>query len=93
MDERREYFYKDGTLKTLQRYRAGKLDGESVLYWPNGKLKRKCSFCNGTRHGFDQMWSEEGILVDEGRYEMGKPVGVHRRFDKKGNVVEEVSYV
>lgn len=92
MDERKEYFYEDGTPKTIERYKAGRLDGESILYWPNGKLKRKCSFCNGVRHGLDQMWNEEGFLADEGRYEMGKPVGTHRRFGKKGNLIEEVVY-
>ncbi|HSX10180.1 MAG TPA: hypothetical protein VLF94_00470 [Chlamydiales bacterium] len=92
-EDRREYSYEDGTPKTVERFRDGKLDGESLLYWPNGKLKRRCSFLNGVRHGLDQMWSEEGHLADEGRYEKGKPVGVHRRYGKKGNLIEEITYL
>lgn len=92
-EDRKEYFYEDGAPKTIERYRAGKLDGESVLYWSNGNLKRKCAFFQGARHGLDQMWTEEGILADEGRYEMGKPVGAHRRFNKKGALIEEIVYL
>ncbi|OGN64214.1 MAG: hypothetical protein A3E80_01165 [Chlamydiae bacterium RIFCSPHIGHO2_12_FULL_49_9] len=65
---------------------------EVVLYWPNGKLKRKCNFEGGFRHGLDQMWDEEGQLVDEGRYEKGQPVGEHRRWDKRGRLIEEKSW-
>jgi hypothetical protein len=85
---KKEYFYEDGTPKTVENY-----DGESLLYWPNGKLKRKCTFQKGVRHGLDQMWSEEGILADEGSYENGKPVGMHRRYGKKGNLIEEIVYL
>lgn len=92
-ENKKEYFYEDGTVKTIERYEGGRLHGESLLYWPNGKLKRKCSFVKGVRDGQDQMWSDEGILLDEGRYEMGKPVGVHRRFNKVGGLVEEIEYL
>lgn len=71
-EDRKEYFYEDGSPKTIEKYRDGKLDGEALLYWPNGKLKRKCSFLQGIRHGLDQIWNEEGQIVSEDRYEMGK---------------------
>lgn len=65
---------------------------EQIIYWENGRKKRSVQFQEGIRSGMDQMWNEEGILVDEGRYEMGKPVGLHRRWNKKGVLVEEISY-
>lgn len=68
------YFYEDGTPKTVEPYREGKWHGEVLLYWPNGILKRKCAFCEGLRHGLDQIWNEEGKLMDEDRYEMGQHV-------------------
>jgi antitoxin component YwqK of YwqJK toxin-antitoxin module len=92
-EDRKEYFYEDGVPKTVEHYKAGKLDGESVLYWPNGKVKRKCTFSQGVRHGLDQMWTEEGILADEGHYKKGKPVGTHRRFHPKGALLEEIVYL
>lgn len=66
---------------------------EVCLYWPNGKLKRRCFFQEGLRVGIDQMWNEEGQLVDEGHYEKGKPVGAHRRWDEKGTLIEEIVYL
>lgn len=62
------------------------------IHWENGRLKRSVSFQDGVREGVDQMWSEEGILIDEGFYSKGLPVGVHRRWDAKGALIEEVHF-
>lgn len=72
--EKREYFYEDGRLKTVENYKQGRLHGEIILYWPNGKLKRRCHFVHGVRHGIDEMWSKEGTLLDLEEYAFGKPV-------------------
>lgn len=92
-EEKREYFYEDGTLKTSEEYRDGKLHGEALLFWPGGTLKRKSHFEKGIRHGLDQMWNETTLLVDEGCYEWGKPVAIHRRFNKNGGLIEEIEYL
>jgi len=89
----RSYFYEDGTLKTYESYKEGRLHGEALLYWPNGKMKRKVCFFFGIRHGSDQMWSEEGRLVDEGSYEEGRPIGIHRRWSVRGDLIEEIAYL
>lgn len=90
---KREYFYEDGKLKTVENYSEGRLHGESLLYWPNGKLKRKCTFVKGVRDGLDQMWNEGGGLVDVGNYAMGKPTGRHQRFNEEGSLIEEIEYL
>ncbi len=64
-----EYYYEEGHLKTVEPRLNGELHGEVILYWPNGQVKRKCSFVNGRRVGWDRMWSEEGQLLDEEFYE------------------------
>lgn len=64
----------------------------SNLYWPNGKIKRSIHFEGMQRSGSDRMWNEEGILVDEGSYEKGVPVGVHKRWNAKGRLIEEIIY-
>ncbi len=91
-EQKREYFYEDGTLKTSEEYADGRLHGESALYWPDGTLKRRCHFAKGERHGLDQIWDESGLLSDEGRYENGKPVGKHQRF-KREKLIEEIEYL
>jgi antitoxin component YwqK of YwqJK toxin-antitoxin module len=92
-DGKREYFYEDGTLKTIENYSEDRLHGLSQLFWPDGKLKRRSFFEKGVRHGRDEMWSEEGILVDEGQYEKGKPIGIHRRYNLEGRLIEEIEYL
>ena len=67
-EEEHRYFYEDGTLKTVEPYLDGKLHGVVLLYWPNGKLKRKVHFQHGIRKGQDQMYNMEGLLVDEESY-------------------------
>ncbi len=93
LEEKKEWFYADGTLKTVEFYLAGKRHGAATLYWPNGLKKRECHFDKGVRHGWDRMWNQMGHLVDEGSYEQGEPVGVHRRFGSKGNLIEEIDYL
>lgn len=92
-EEKREYFYEDGTLKTVENYLEGRLHGESQLFWPNGRLKRRSFFEKGARHGRDEMWGEEGLLADEGQYEQGKPIGIHRRYNQRGSLIEEIEYL
>ena len=92
-ESKKEYFYEEGNLKTVEPYLEGRLHGEVRLFWPNGQLKRLCHFVKGARHGLDQMWSEGGVLLDSGEYEMGKPIGFHRRFGKNGALIEEIEYL
>ncbi|MBI5272353.1 MAG: hypothetical protein HY861_00020 [Chlamydiia bacterium] len=91
--ELHSYFYENGTVKTVERYKEGRLDGEVLLYWPNGQRKRKSFFIRGVREGLDQMWNCNGQLVDEGSYEAGRAVGVHRRFREDGVLIEEARYI
>lgn len=86
-DGKKYYYYPEGQLKTVV------LPGETVLYWSNGKMKRRCHFLAGVRHGVDEMWDESGKLLDQGSYENGKPVGIHRRFSPNGQVLEEIEYL
>ncbi|MES2274217.1 MAG: hypothetical protein V4487_08505 [Chlamydiota bacterium] len=90
---KQEYFYEAGTPKTIEIYEAGTLHGETLLYWPNGQIKRKCAFKRGVRHGWDQMWSSEGHLIDEGCYENAQAIGIHKRFGKEGCLIEEITYL
>ena len=92
-DNKKEYFYEDGTLKTIEQYSDGRLMGVSVLYWPNGIEKRRVFFKKGVRDGHDLMFSDEGVILDAGQYEDGKPAGIHRRYSRSGLLIEEIEYL
>ena len=66
-------------------------EGEVLLYWPNGQLKRRLFFSAGKRHGLDEMWDRDGRVGFIGRYDQGVAVGVHKRF-VKGILIEEVEW-
>lgn len=89
---KQEYYYEDGTLKTVMHYFHGKLNGEVTLFWPSGLKKREVSFQRGFRQGIDRMWSSGGVLIDEGEYEEGNPIGLHRRYFEDGTPLEERNY-
>jgi len=60
---RQEYFYENQMIKTVEEYLDGALHGESILYWPNGQMKRRSYFGHGQRIQTDQFWDEEGRLL------------------------------
>lgn len=89
---KQEYYYEDGTIKTIMHYFHGKLNGEVILFWPSGIKKREVTFQKGLRQGVDRMWSSGGVLIDEGEYEEGNPIGLHRRYFDDGKPLEERHY-
>lgn len=89
---KQEFYYESGIEKTVMNYDRGMLHGKVLLFWSSGKKKRECSFIKGARHDFDRMWNEKGVLIDEGEYKNGDPIGTHCRFTHQGVLVEERIY-
>jgi antitoxin component YwqK of YwqJK toxin-antitoxin module len=87
-----EYFYEDGSKKSFISFLRGKLHGEVRLFWEAGKPKRSVHYVAGLREGPDQLWNEKGILIDEGEYRSGQPVGVHRHYFADGKLKEELNF-
>lgn len=92
-----EYFYeadKDSIpqVKSIIPFSGGKLHGQVRLFWESGKPKRYVHYVNGLREGVDSIWNEQGVLIDEGEYQAGKQVGVHRHYFANGKLKEELNY-
>jgi antitoxin component YwqK of YwqJK toxin-antitoxin module len=87
-----EYFYADGSTKSRIPFREGKLHGEVSLFWESGKPKRSVHYADNLREGADKLWNEQGILIDEGEYQKGLPVGLHRHYFVNGKVQEELHH-
>lgn len=68
------------------------LNGWVELDWPNGQKKRKTFYKNNVRDGLEQLWNEEGVLIDEGSYYSGDPIGLHRRWYANGVIKERCFY-
>jgi antitoxin component YwqK of YwqJK toxin-antitoxin module len=87
-----EYFYAGGAVKSLIPFRQGKLHGHVQLFWESGIPKRSAHYAEGLREGKDCLWNEQKILIDEGEYRSGKPIGIHRHYDAAGKLKEEFHY-
>lgn len=93
--ENRELFYElcqdiqadliedeEGHLRTVQK------EGATFEYYKEGKIKRLYA----PLLGLDQIYSEEGVLLDEIHFCEGKPQGFHRMYNNKGELLEEINY-
>ena len=75
----KESFYADGSPRTIEFYKGSLREGEVLLYWPNGRLKRRVVFSGGKRHGLDETWDLEGRPGFIGQYEADVAIGVLRK--------------
>jgi antitoxin component YwqK of YwqJK toxin-antitoxin module len=83
------YFYENGDVKSEIPYQKGILHGVVRLFWQGGKLKRECSYHLGLKQGKEQILSSDGVILDEGVFLEGKPMGIHFRRYSNGKVKEE----
>ncbi len=67
-------YFTDGSLKLKGMYRNGLLEGESMYFHPNGKVMIHGSYIHNLKHGKWFFYDEEGVLVKEQEYRMGKPL-------------------
>lgn len=66
------YYSFGGVLRSVSRYKAGKQDGETVLYDEDGHKKAEIPYADGVMHGAFRIYYPDGTLrgvriMDEGR--------------------------
>jgi antitoxin component YwqK of YwqJK toxin-antitoxin module len=60
---------------SILEYKNGKLNGECVWFYPNGKIKNKINYENGLENGMAYYFYPTGVIECFRRWEMGKKVG------------------
>jgi antitoxin component YwqK of YwqJK toxin-antitoxin module len=96
-------FYPDGQLKSFANYDVGKLDGYFREYSPTGMITKQNFYREGIVNKEVEAQlnktadvvvktREDGTLLSKGSLIDGKPVGIHREFDEKGNVISASEY-
>lgn len=95
-------FYKNGKVKEEKNYLDGKLNGLFKIYNEEGKLLETLYYKNGQvdlsgeEYEIDvnikEDYDEYGNLLFQGSFKNEKPVGTHRWFDDKGNVIKSKTY-
>lgn len=58
----------------MDHYVDGKLEGESVFYYDNGKVRAKIPYKAGKENGMGSYFDEQGQLTNQVMFKDGKPV-------------------
>jgi antitoxin component YwqK of YwqJK toxin-antitoxin module len=85
-------YYEDGAICMEQKYKNGKLEGESRIYYENGNLQMQAFFSADKTDGLVRIYYENGTMQSELNYISGKLDGDCRYFDESGILVRRESY-
>lgn len=95
-------FYDNGNVKEERNYSEGKLDGYVKRYNEEGKLLTAIKYKNGVvdlnANDFEtgieirEKYDKQDNLIFQGSYRKEIPIGVHRFFNKNGEVTESKTY-
>ena len=89
-----KYYQKDtDNLLTLEYYDAsGNLDGERIVYYPNGEIAEKQFYKAGKLEGVSKVFSDKNVLLSEVVYVNGDLHGYSNYFSPTGELVAEGIY-
>jgi antitoxin component YwqK of YwqJK toxin-antitoxin module len=86
------YPEKTTNIMTKEHYKAGKLDGQKVTYYPNGNVTEEINYSNGLKDGPNNYYAPNGILLKKLQYRSDKLVGPAFYYDAYGNLSIEGNY-
>ncbi len=76
----------DLNVSQMMDFRDGQPSGVHITYYKNGKEAHRLSYQEGKRHGKEQFFAEDGTVLGEGTYVLGKAVGKHWRNHPDGGL-------
>ena len=85
-------FFADGTVKEIQSYKAGLMDGTWATYNQSGIKTAQAGYRQGKKHGPWFIWNDEGTLMFEMYYEEGNRSGTWVKYAENGEVISSVEY-
>ena len=88
LDGERLVYYPNGEIAEKQFYKAGKLEGVSVVFSDKKVLLSEVIYVNDELHGYSKYYEPNGKLVAEGLYKNGKKEGIWKYYED-GKLTEE----
>ncbi len=85
-------FYPAGDTAQIISFKAGQKDGRWVQYYPGGQLKLTTQYVRNKLEGKFSMYQPDGKNLLQGTYRHDVRTGKWYLFDKKGNLVQTISY-
>ncbi|KJD33133.1 inner membrane protein translocase component YidC [Tamlana nanhaiensis] len=89
-----KYYQKNNdALLTLEHYNDnGKLDGERIVYYPNGAVAEKKLYVNGKRHGLSTWFTDANVLLKAVNYKDDLFHGEAKYYNNSGELTSEGFY-
>jgi uncharacterized protein len=88
-----KYYSIGGNLTLTESYKAGKLDGPKVEFYPSGKVKDSVNYTDDNSNGYYLAYNENGTLKSEGWYVDGKAEGDWFYYNSKGTMTSRRYYL
>lgn len=86
------FYYADKSLKCVERYKNGVLEGFQEYYYPNSNLKTVLKYSNGLLEGEQLLFHKNGKLYRELHFKAGKREGIEKLWNEAGIQLLEANY-
>jgi len=70
------FYYPSGSVKEVQYYDHGKMNGGDTVFYDGGKLQFLRTWKNGVLDGYLRKWDENGVMNYEAKYANNRLVEV-----------------
>ncbi|MEH6535858.1 MAG: toxin-antitoxin system YwqK family antitoxin [Psychroserpens sp.] len=86
------YHNKKDAIMTIEYYNNGQLEGEKLVFYPDGNTAEKANYANDKLEGKSTWYSENGKVLKEFLYKNGEFHGISTYYDASGNIQAEGLY-
>ena len=85
-------YYREGKLNRVQQFSAGRLSGRQEDYYANGQVHCSGTYLDHRREGMYRCFYPDGTPKLEEHFRGGLRNGLHRRWDRSGQLVWEMPF-
>ena len=82
----------DGILSVENYNTNGQLEGEKLVFYPNGQIAEKSNYIDGKLEGSSLWYSEKGTILKEFMYDNDELHGKAKYYDADGLILAEGEY-
>jgi antitoxin component YwqK of YwqJK toxin-antitoxin module len=89
-----KYYQKNSDqLLTIEQYNnEGQLNGERLVYYPNGQIAEKKSYINGKLNGVSEWYSTKKVVLKSFIYDNDELHGDAKFYNPKGELISQGQY-
>jgi len=93
-EETKNVYDADGNLKSRIILKDGKINGETIIYYPSGQISTQVNYVDNKKEGVEKKYYKSGQLYRTRPFIRGKLIGTEKRFYKTGGIrtLQEFKY-